>query len=123
MTTHLSNNLYISNDSTAILDFLVDNNLMPKDFNSSKSISHSIGKDFFLVLFLPKEKEEKFLMFEFIDFASCKESLVYVYNILLQLSKEDYATYKPAQRKIEEVLHMLPVYRAFYGYKEEEDAY
>ncbi len=121
MEKQLIKNLFMSNDSVEILDFMIDNNIMPKDFSRSRSISHSIGKDFYLIIFLPDEKEQKFLKFEFIDFARCLDSLMYLSYLLKQYSNEDYNTFKPAQRKVDEMIYMYPTYRALFKYKDSDE--
>ncbi len=121
MEKHLIDNLYISNNSTEILDFLADNELMPKDFTRSRVISFQKDQDFYLILFLKNENSDEFVRFEFTEFARNIDSLRYISAILNQMAEGDYNTFKPAQRKIEEMIYMVPVYRALFGYKNDAE--
>ncbi len=121
MEKHLIDNLYISNNKIEIFDFLSDNHLLPNGYSRSQVITLQKDRDFHLVIFIPHTETHEFVKFEFVDFASNIDSLRYVSALLNQLAKDDYNTFKPAQRKIEEIIYMVPVYRALFGYRNTED--
>ena len=121
MEKHIGGNLYVYNDDVEIIDYLVDNNLMPRPINKAFSVVFQPGKDLDLILFTPNDTENKFLHFKFYDFVSNTETLVYLISMFSNLAKENYEVYKPAQKRLEEYLYMLPTYRALFGYKYNED--
>jgi len=119
---HIGYNLYLNNDEVEVIDYLVDNNLLPKNMSKAFCVSNMKGMDFDLILFVPEETENKFMHFRFEDFASESETLVYLASMFRNLSLENYNSYKPAQKKVEEVYYMLPTYRALFGYKYNEES-
>ncbi|HLO43226.1 MAG TPA: hypothetical protein VK175_02760 [Leadbetterella sp.] len=119
---HIGANLYINNDAVEIIDFLVDNNLLPKPVQKSFSVICQKGMDLDLVMFDPNAEEHKFIHYRFEDFASNSDALVYLVSMFRNLAQDNYALYTPAQKKLEEYLYMLPTYRALFGYKYNEES-
>ncbi|NBA87983.1 hypothetical protein GVN16_19590 [Emticicia sp. CRIBPO] len=122
---HIGGNLYGSTNETQIIDYLADHKKMPANLNKSFVLSFMEDKNFNLILFLPNETQNKFMQFTFVDFITNEDTLIYMSGMFKELSKQDYSAYKPAQNKVDDVLYMLPTYRALAGYKksvEEESA-
>jgi hypothetical protein len=117
---HIGANLYVNNEDVEIVDFLVDNNLLPKPVQKSFSVICQLGMDLDLVMFDPTS-EHKFIHYKFEDFASNSDTLVYLISMFRTLAQENYGLYTPAQKKLEEYLYMLPTYRALFGYKYNEE--
>ncbi|MCP9770902.1 hypothetical protein EGI22_23605 [Lacihabitans sp. LS3-19] len=118
---HIGGNLYINNEAVEIVDFLVDNNLLPNPVNKAFSKISQLGMDLDLIMYNPDEPKNKFLHYKFVDFASNSDTLQYLISMFRNLAVENYGFYTPAQRKLEEFLYMLPTYRALFGYKYNED--
>ncbi len=119
---HIGTNLYLYTNQTEIIDYLVDFKLMPKDLSRPFVKTNLLGMDFDLILFVPDEKENKFMHFRFVDFASQSESIVYLISIYKELAKENYSAFKPVQSKLEELLYMLPTFRALFKYTFKEES-
>lgn len=114
---HIGGNLYGSTNETQIIDYLADNKKMPANLNKSFVLSFMEDKNFNLILFLPNDPQNKFMQFTFVDFISNEDTLIYLSDMFKQMAQQDYFTYKPAQNKVDDVLFMLPTYRALAGYK------
>jgi hypothetical protein len=119
---HIGSNLYLYTDQTDIIDYLVDHKLMPNSISKAFVRTNLLGKDFDLILFDSKQEVNRFMHFKFIDFAADSDSLVYLNSVYTQLALVDYDTYKPVQKKLEEMLHMLPTFRALFNYRYNEDS-
>jgi len=120
---YLTKNLYTTANPSEIIDFLVDHQAMPATLNQNHVVSLFDGNDFVLVLFIQSEKQEKFMLFRFENFAVCKAEMMKMSNILngLIASEEDTHSYKKAKRILDETIYMLPTYRAMYGYHVDEN--
>ncbi|MFN4086255.1 MAG: hypothetical protein ACK4LB_09965 [Spirosomataceae bacterium] len=120
---YLTKNLYSTANASEIIDFLVDHQAMPKNLQQNHVVSMFDGDDFVLVLFIQSEKQEKFMLFRFENFAVCKAEMMKLSNIFngLIASEEDTHSYKKAKRILDETIYMLPTYRAIYGYKVDEN--
>lgn len=120
---YLTKNLYSTANASEIIDYLVDHQSMPKNLNQNHVISLFDGNDFVLVLFIHSEKQEKFMLFRFENFAVCKAEMMKLSNIFhgLIASEEDTHAYKKAKRILDETIYMLPTYRAMYGYQVDEN--
>lgn len=118
---HIGANLYVNNDTVEIIDYLVDNNLLPKPVQKAFAVINQQGMDLDLVMFNPDAEEHNFLHYKFVDFASNSDALKYLISMFRNLATENYNVYTPAQKKLEEFLYMLPTYRALFGYKYNED--
>ncbi|WP_304233124.1 hypothetical protein [Jiulongibacter sediminis] len=114
MEKQLTDNLYISNEAVEILDFLADQKITPATFGKNQTISHIDGVDQYLILFIKREEKDEFIKFTFKDFTTNPDSMFYLLNVLKNLAKEDYQMFNPAQRKLEEMIHMRPVFHAYY---------
>ncbi len=115
MEKQLINNLYISNDTAEILDFLVDHKLMPSGFDKSSVMTYIDEQDFDLILFLKgKDKKDEFLRFRFADFSRNPDTFFCLNQVFEELLNNDPAVYISAKSKLEEMYHMIPVFRAYY---------
>lgn len=94
-----------------IVDFLCDESLFPSNWKTPFTKEKIIGESFVLVNFTP-EKQEALQLFEFYAFRKNEESIVTFYTLLETLVQQDYFTWKPIQKRVEELLYMLPVYQA-----------
>ncbi len=118
---HIGGNLYASTNEAQIIDYLADHKKMPASLHKSFVVSFMDDKDFNLILFLPNETNNKFMQFTFVDFIADEDTLIYLSGAFNELSKGDYFTFKPAQNKVDEVLYMLPTYRALARYQKPEE--
>jgi hypothetical protein len=118
---HLGANLYVNNNDVEAVDFLVDHHIMPKYVNKSFSVTTQEGMDLDMIVYNHKDENNRFLHIKLEDFASNGDSIFYLVNLFNHLSKEDYDTYKPAQKSMEEYLYMLPTYRALFGYNQTDN--
>ncbi len=115
MERKLVNNLYLSNNSSEIIDFLVDHDIMPTSFEKSAVITYIDEKDFDLVLFLKNEDNpDEFLRFRFADFSRNPDTFFCLNQVFKELQHNDPAVYASAKAKLEEMYHMIPVFRAYY---------
>lgn len=120
---YLTKNLYSTANPSEIIDFLVDHQVMPATLNQNHVVSLFDGNDFVLVLFIQSEKQEKFMLFRFENFAVCKAEMMKLSNVFngLIASETDTHSYKKAKRVLDETIYMLPTYQAMYGYKVDEN--
>jgi hypothetical protein len=114
MERKLVDNLYISNESAEILDYMVDHKLMPKSFDKGVVTTYIEDEDFNLILFLKREDKNEFLRFRFADFSRHPDSFLYLNHVFEELKCNDPEVYTSAKSKLEEMFHMIPVFRAFY---------
>ena len=122
----LTPNLYTSINEVEILDCLVDFGYMPKEFSQNQVISFVKDENFYLVLFMVREDGQKgFLMYEILDFTMHEQELYmmsHLFRNLVASNKNNY-TYRKAQYKLDEMLGMVPTFRALYKKRFDVDDY
>lgn len=122
----LTPHLYTTVSEVEIIDCLVDYGYMPKQFDQNQVISFVKNENFYLVLFLAKQDGQKgFLMYEILDF-TMHEREIYLMSCLfkeLAAANANNNTYRKAQYKLDEVLGMVPTFRALYGKTFDPDDY
>ncbi|WP_144080109.1 hypothetical protein [Flectobacillus major] len=122
----LTPNLYTTISDVEIIDCLVDFGYMPKDFNQNQVISFVKDENFYLVLFMMTDDGQKgFLMYEILDFTMHVQELYmmsHLFKSLVASNKNNY-TYRKAQYKLEEMLGMVPTFRALYKKTFDTDDY
>ncbi len=122
----LTPHLYTTVNEVEIIDCLVDYGYMPKQFDQNQVISFVKNENFYLVLFSAKQDGQKgFLMYEILDF-TMHEREIYLMSYLfkeLAAANDNNNTYRKAQYKLDEVLGMVPTFRALYGKTFDPDDY
>lgn len=111
---HITPNLLLTRQETEILDFLIDRNEMPKDFDENQVKSFFVGKDFHLVLYFPQEQDRGFQMFVVRDFSIHVEELFILRDIFSQLIQQGHSTplMKKAHYRVDNIIHMAHTFRA-----------
>ena len=120
MEKQLIDNLYLSNDTADIIDFMADHEIMPASFDKSVAITYIDKQDFNLILFLKNAEKDEFLKFRFSDFSRHAATFPCLNQVFEQLIQNDPLLYAAARAKLEEMYYMIPVFRAYYYGKYDE---
>jgi hypothetical protein len=119
---HVGGNLYLNTNEVEVVDFLIDNNLFPKNLGETFIATNFTGMDFNLVFYNNQDEEQRFMHFRFYDFASNVDTFQYLVSMFKFLAEKNYALYTPVQRKLEQMIYMLPTYKALFKYKQNESS-
>jgi hypothetical protein len=120
----LTPNLFTTVNETEILDYLVDNNQFPKQFNTTQVISFLQNEDFYLILFMVSpEGKRGFVMYKVFDFSMHLEEMYQLSFMFGELMKtvEDNYPYRMAKYKIEQMIGMASTMRVLFHKKEVEE--
>jgi hypothetical protein len=119
---NLQPTLRIVTNDVAIIDCLVDNNEMFKNFDTNKTASFIVGEDYHLVFyFADSQLENRFMMYIVDDFSENTDCMGYVLNHLEEQIRENsqennhYFMLKQAKSKVLDVLYMTDTFRALFG--------
>ena len=120
----LTPNLFTTINEEEILDYLVDNNQFPKQFNNTQVISFLQGEDFYLILFIVSpEGKRGFLMYKVFDFSMNMDEMYKLSMTFSELMKtvEDNYPYRIAKYKIDQMIGMASTLRMLFHKKTVEE--
>ena len=120
----LTPNLFTSVNEEEILDYLIDNDQFPKQFNRTQVISFLQNEDFYLVLFIVSpEGKRGFLMYKVFDFSMNMEEMYRLSMTFSELMKtvEDNYPYRMAKYKIDQMIGMASTLRVLFHKKMVEE--
>jgi hypothetical protein len=120
----LTPNLFTSINEEEILDYLVDNNQFPKQFNSTQVISFLQNEDFYLILFIVSpEGKRGFVMYKVFDFSMNMDEMYRLSSTFSELMKtvEDNYPYRMAKYKIDQMIGMASTFRMLFHKKVVEE--
>lgn len=126
ISRNLTPNFYITNNDVEIIDALVDNGEMFKDFSRSQVTSFLWGEDFALVLFFADDYDRGFTMYVVRDFSVNVRDMAQLIFAIDEILNQgyNYRLFHAARSKVEEMLYMAPTFRAMWDKadpEEEED--
>jgi hypothetical protein len=104
-------------DEVSIIDFLVDNNAMIKDFNRSQFICIFIEEDFHIVLFLAESSKTHFEKYAIERFAENMNDMIALWNRFDQQIQQGHETriLKLAKNKVHDLIAMSETFRALFN--------
>lgn len=120
----LTPNLFTTINEEEILDYLVDNNQFPKQFNSTQVISFLQGEDFYLTLFIVSpEGKRGLVMYKVFDFSMNMDEMYKLSMTFSELMKtvEDNYPYRMAKYKIDQMIGMASTLRMLFHKKVVEE--
>ena len=110
-------------DEVEIIDFLVDNNAMIKDFSRSQLIWFFVEENFHLVLFLAEGEKTRFEKYVVERFSENMNDMIALWNNFdkrIQDSQE-VRVMKLAKNKVHNLIAMSETFRALFGRRDFED--
>lgn len=104
-------------DEVSIIDFLVDNNAMIKDFNRSQFVWFFIEEDFHIVLFLAENQKTHFEKYVIERFAENMNDMIALWNRFDQQIQQGNETriLKLAKNKVHDLIAMSETFRALFN--------
>ena len=120
----LTPNLFTTINEEEIIDYLVDNDQFPKQFNRTQVISFLQNEDFYLTLFIiSPEGKRGFVMYKVFDFSMNMEEmykLSMTFNELMKTVEDNYP-YRMAKYKIDQMIGMASTLRVLFHRKVVEE--
>ena len=110
-------------DEVEIIDFLVDNNAMIKDFSRSQLIWFFVEENFHLVLFLAEGEKTRFEKYVVERFSENMNDMIALWNDFdkrIQDSQE-VRVMKLAKNKVHDLIAMSETFRALFGRRDFEE--
>jgi hypothetical protein len=110
-------------DEVEIIDFLVDNNAMIKDFSRSQLIWFFVEENFHIVLFLAEGEKSRFEKYIVERFSENMNDMIALWNNFdkrIQASQE-VRVMKLAKNKVHDLIAMSETFRALFGRRDFED--
>jgi len=106
-----------THDEVAIIDFLVDNNAMIKDFNRSQFVWFFIEEDFHIVLFLAESATTHFEKYIVERFSENMNDMIALWNRFDQQIQQGNETriLKLAKNKVHDLIAMSETFRALFN--------
>ena len=120
----LTPNLFTTINEEEILDYLIDNDQFPKQFNRTQVISFLQNEDFYLILFIVSpEGKRGFLMYKVFDFSMNMDEMYKLSMTFSELMKtvEDNYPYRMAKYKIDQMIGMASTLRVLFHKKVVEE--
>lgn len=104
-------------DEVSIIDFLVDNNAMIKDFARSQFVYFFIEEDFHIVLFLAENSKTHFVKYVVERFAENMNDMITLWNKFDQQIQQGHETriLKMAKNKVHDLIAMSETFRALFN--------
>ncbi len=104
-------------DEVSIIDFLVDNNAMIKDFARSQFVYFFIEEDFHIVLFLAENSKTYFVKYVVERFAENMNDMITLWNRFDQQIQQGHETriLKLAKNKVHDLIAMSETFRALFN--------
>ncbi|WP_109740993.1 hypothetical protein [Arcicella aurantiaca] len=112
-----------THDEVAIIDFLVDNNAMIKDFNRSQFVWFFIEEDFHIVLFLAESTKKHFEKYVVERFAENMNDMIALWNRFDQQIQQgnEIRILKLAKNKVHDLIAMSETFRALFNRNDFEE--
>lgn len=110
-------------DEVEIIDFLVDNNAMIKDFSRSQLIWFFVEENFHLVLFLAEGEKTRFERYIVKHFSENMNDMIALWNNFdkrIQACQE-VRIMKLAKNKVHDLIGMSETFRALFGRRDFEE--
>lgn len=116
-------NLYNINNEVDIIDFLVDNNAMIKDFTKSQISWFFVGESFHLILYLTEGEKPKFERFIIERFAENMNEMINLWNHFDKRIQnyQDSRTLKLAKNKVHDLIAMSETFKALFNREDFEE--
>jgi hypothetical protein len=112
-----THNVTTLHDEVSIIDFLVDNNAMIKDFSRSQFVWFFIEEDFHIILFLAEGERIRFEKYVVGRFAENMNDMITLWNNFdqrIQLGQETRIM-KLAKNKVHDLIAMSETFRALFN--------
>lgn len=106
-----------------IIDFLVDNNAMVKDFSKSQLIWFFVEENFHIILFLAEGEKTRFERYIVERFSENMNDMIALWNNFdkqIQASQEARVM-KLAKNKVHDLIAMSETFRALFGRRDFEE--
>jgi hypothetical protein len=121
----MSNHQSVSNvhNEVEIIDFLVDNNAMIKDFSRSQLTWFFVEENFHIVLFLTEGEKTRFERYVIERFSENMNDMIALWNKFdkrIQASQE-VRIMKLAKNKVHDLIAMSETFRALFGRRDFEE--
>lgn len=112
-----------AHDEVEIIDFLVDNGVMIKDFSRSQLKWFFVREDFYIVLFLAEGKTQRFERYIVSHFAENMNDMIALWNKFDQriINNEEVRIMKLAKNKVHDLIAMSETFRALFGRRDFEE--
>lgn len=110
-------------DEVEIIDFLVDNNAMIKDFSRSQLTWFFVEENFHIVLFLTEGEKTRFEKYIVERFSENMNDMIALWNNFdkrIQASQE-VRVMKLAKNKVHDLIAMSETFRALFGRRDFEE--
>lgn len=110
-------------DEVEIIDFLVDNNAMIKDFSRSQLMWFFVEESFHIVLFLAEGEKTRFEKYMVERFPENMNDMIALWNNFdkrIQACQE-VRVMKLAKNKVHDLIAMSETFRALFGRKDFEE--
>lgn len=106
--------LLVTREESDIIDYLIDHNEMPVNFEETCVRSFFVGKDFHLVLYFPQIDDRGFQMFVVQDFSLHVRELFILKELFAQLILHgaNVPLMKKAHFQVDSMIHMAHTFRA-----------
>ena len=110
-------------DEVEIIDFLVDNNAMIKDFSRSQLTWFFVEENFHIILFLAEGEKSRFERYIVERFSENMNDMIALWNNFdkrIQASQE-IRVMKLAKNKVHDLIAMSETFRALFGRRDFEE--
>jgi hypothetical protein len=116
-------NLNVIQNEIDIIDFLVDNNAMIKDFSKSHLSWFFVGESFHIILYLAEGEKPKFERYIVERFAENMNDMISLWNSFDRRIQECYETriMKLAKNKVHDLIAMSETFKALFHRKDFEE--
>lgn len=111
------------NEEVEIIDFLVDNNAMIKDFSRSQLIWFFVEENFHIVLFLAEGEKTRFERYIIERFSENMNDMIALWNNFDQRIQagQEVRIMKLAKNKVHDLIAMSETFRALFGRRDFEE--
>lgn len=112
-----------SDEEVDIIDFLVDNNAMIKDFSRSQLIWFFVEENFHIVLFLAEGEKTRFERYIVERFSENMNDMIALWNNFDQRIQagQEVRIMKLAKNKVHDLIAMSETFRALFGRRDFEE--
>jgi DNA-directed RNA polymerase subunit L len=116
-------NVKFAHDEVEIIDFLVDNNAMVKDFSKSQLLWFFVEENFHIVLFLTEDEKTRFERYIVENFSENMNDMITLWNEfdLRIRNNEEVRIMKLAKNKVHDLIAMSETFRALFGRRDFEE--
>jgi len=110
-------NLYSINNEVDIIDFLVDNNAMIKDFTKSHLSWFFVDENFHIILYLAEGEKPKFERYIVERFAENMNDMINLWNHFDKRihDSQEVRTLKLAKNKVHDLIAMSETFKALFN--------